>query len=274
MGTLYRHFPTKEELVDAVLEDTFAELVAAAGEAAAAEDAWSGFAGFLERVFALHAANRGLKDVLAARGQGSGRAEAMRAQIRPLLRRLIERAQRAGHAPRRTSRPRTAAPLLVGRARDRRDRAGRARRLAPLSRAAARRAPRRGCDAASRPAAHPGAASARRAEEERMNTVARRRAAGRPGAVDGLRGADARHVPGRARPDDRLDRAADDRRRPRRPQPPLLGRHLVPARLDRLDADLRQARRHARAQARLPRRDPDLPRRLDARRALARRWAS
>ena len=96
MGTLYRHFPTKEELVDAVLEDTFAELVAAAGEAAATEDPWSGFAGFLERVFALHAANRGLKDVLAARGQGSGRAEAMRAQIKPLLRTTIERAQRQG----------------------------------------------------------------------------------------------------------------------------------------------------------------------------------
>ena len=84
-------------------------------------------------------------------------------------------------------------------------------------------------------------------------------------AQDGLHRAHARHVPRRARPDDRLHRAADDRRRPRRPRPPLLGRHGVPARLDRLDAALRQARRHVRAQARLPRRDPDLPRRLDAR---------
>ena len=56
MGTLYRHFATKEELIDAVLEDAFDEFVAAAGEAAAAEDAWAGFAGFLERVFSLHAA--------------------------------------------------------------------------------------------------------------------------------------------------------------------------------------------------------------------------
>ena len=59
-------------------------------------DPWDGFAGFLERVFSLHAANRGLKDVLAARGQGSGRAEAMRAQIKPLLRTAIERAQQQG----------------------------------------------------------------------------------------------------------------------------------------------------------------------------------
>ena len=95
MGTLYRHFPTKEELVDAVLEDAFAEIVAAAEQAAAEDDAWAGFIGFLERVFEQHAANRGLKDALATRGHGL-RREAMRARIRPLVRRMIERAQEQG----------------------------------------------------------------------------------------------------------------------------------------------------------------------------------
>ena len=96
MGTLYRHFPTKEELLDAVLEDSFAELVQAAEDSAAADDAWAGFTAFLERALAAHAANRGLKDVLAARGHGTQRAEAMRARIRPLLRRMIQRAQEQG----------------------------------------------------------------------------------------------------------------------------------------------------------------------------------
>jgi len=96
MGTLYRHFPTKEELIDAVLEDAFAELVEAAEQAAAEDDAWAGFTGFLERALAAHAANRGLKDVLAARGQGAPRVEAMRTRMRPLLRRLIQRAQEQG----------------------------------------------------------------------------------------------------------------------------------------------------------------------------------
>ncbi len=77
-----------------------------------------------------------------------------------------------------------------------------------------------------------------------------RRRTPRARARDRVRRAHARHVPGGARPDDRLDRPADDRRRPRRPQPPLVGRHVVPARVDRLDADLRQARRHVRPQAR------------------------
>ncbi len=96
MGTLYRHFSTKEELIDAVLEDAFAELVDLAEQAAAEEDAWAGLAGFLEQALALHAVNRGLKDVLATRERGRRRAEAMRARIQPPLRRLIQRAQEQG----------------------------------------------------------------------------------------------------------------------------------------------------------------------------------
>jgi len=96
MGTLYRHFETKEELIDAVLEDAFAELVRVAEQAVAEEDAWRGFTSFLEQALGLHAANCGLKDVLATRDHGGTRAQAMRARLQPLLRRLIERAQAHG----------------------------------------------------------------------------------------------------------------------------------------------------------------------------------
>jgi AcrR family transcriptional regulator len=95
MGTLYRHFPTKEELVDAVLEDAFAELVELAEQAAAAEDAWAGLTGFMEQALASHAANRGLKDVLATQEHGA-RRRAMRERIQPLLHKVIERAQAQG----------------------------------------------------------------------------------------------------------------------------------------------------------------------------------
>jgi AcrR family transcriptional regulator len=95
MGTLYRHFPTKEELVDAVLEDAFAELVELAEQAAAAEDAWAGLTGFMEQALASHAANRGLKDVLATQEHGA-RRRAMRERIQPLLRKVVERAQAQG----------------------------------------------------------------------------------------------------------------------------------------------------------------------------------
>jgi AcrR family transcriptional regulator len=95
MGTLYRHFATKDELIDAVLEDAFAGLVDAAERAGAAEDAWEGFCGFLEQALSLHAANRGLKDALSHREHGA-RRDRMRTRIRPLVRRLIERAQEQG----------------------------------------------------------------------------------------------------------------------------------------------------------------------------------
>jgi AcrR family transcriptional regulator len=96
MGTLYRHFPTKEELIDAVLEDAFDEIIRLAQEAAAADDAWEGLAGFFERLLELHAQNRGVKDIVALRGHGSKRAEAMRARLRPLLAQIVERAHQQG----------------------------------------------------------------------------------------------------------------------------------------------------------------------------------
>jgi AcrR family transcriptional regulator len=96
MGTLYRHFATKEDLADAVLEDAFREFIGAAEQALGEDDAWIGFTTFLERVFALNAENRGLRDMIATREHGQAHAEAMRRRIRPLVRRLIERAQEQG----------------------------------------------------------------------------------------------------------------------------------------------------------------------------------
>jgi len=96
MGTLYRHFPTKDELIDAVLEDAFDEIIRFAREAADNADAWAGLTGFFERLLQLHAQNRGVKDIVALRGHGSHRAEAMRARLRPLLAQIVERAHEQG----------------------------------------------------------------------------------------------------------------------------------------------------------------------------------
>lgn len=96
MGTLYRHFATKEELIDAVLEESFEELIQLAEDAVSAADAWSGFTTFLEEALARHAVNRGLKDVIAGTEHGRERAQAMRARLRPLLRRMISEAQAQG----------------------------------------------------------------------------------------------------------------------------------------------------------------------------------
>lgn len=96
MGTLYRHFPTKDDLIDAVLEDAFAGIVRLAEEAAVADDAWAGFTGFLQGALDLHSQNRGVKDMLAIRQHGSRHAAAMRRRMRPLFRQMIERAHEQG----------------------------------------------------------------------------------------------------------------------------------------------------------------------------------
>jgi AcrR family transcriptional regulator len=96
MGTLYRRFPSKEDLIDAVLADAFEQYAEAAEQAVAAEDAWDGFCGFLECALALHAENRGLKDLTATREHGRARTTAIRVRVRPALNRLIERAQEQG----------------------------------------------------------------------------------------------------------------------------------------------------------------------------------
>ena len=96
VGTLYRHFPERADLVDAVLAESFEELVALAESALAEADAWHGFARFLEEALVLHGRNRGLKDVVETRAHGRAQAQAMRRKLRPLVARLVARAQEDG----------------------------------------------------------------------------------------------------------------------------------------------------------------------------------
>jgi AcrR family transcriptional regulator len=95
MGTLYRRFPTKHDLVEAVIEESLDAFVVAAEEGLAEADPWTGFSGFVERVLELHVENRALREVLAGTEHGHAR-DAVRRRVRPLVRRLIERAHADG----------------------------------------------------------------------------------------------------------------------------------------------------------------------------------
>jgi AcrR family transcriptional regulator len=91
VGTIYRNFPTKDDLLDAVLEDAIDRLVAILHEALALDDAWAGFRLYLEHALDLHARNRGLKQLFAARGTAHARR-----RMGPLAVQLISRAQQQG----------------------------------------------------------------------------------------------------------------------------------------------------------------------------------
>src|SRR5215207_8155029 len=63
VGTVYRRFPDKESLVDALFEHRMEEFVALAEECLRAEDPWEGLTCFLEQATEQHACDRGFKEV-------------------------------------------------------------------------------------------------------------------------------------------------------------------------------------------------------------------
>jgi len=107
VGTVYRRFPDKELLIDALFEQRIADLVALAEEACEATGAWDGLVRFFEGSLALQAADRGLKEVVLSSIHGQSRVARARARIAPIVEVLLERAQAEGDV-----RPDVAAPDL------------------------------------------------------------------------------------------------------------------------------------------------------------------
>lgn len=90
IGTLYRHFPSREALAEEIFAEHIEEVVAAAEAAAAAEDAWDGLVSFLERVLDLQARNLPLRGLFLRQGGHPGIAERRRL-IFPLLEQVVAR---------------------------------------------------------------------------------------------------------------------------------------------------------------------------------------
>ena len=59
MGTVYRHFQTKDHLIAALVADRFERMGAMAREGLAAPDAWEGLADFVRSAARLQAEDRG-----------------------------------------------------------------------------------------------------------------------------------------------------------------------------------------------------------------------
>src|SRR6202453_3086165 len=96
IATLYRRFPTREKLVAAALMDKVAEYADAARRALADPDPWAGFAGFVERICALQAGDRGLSDLLSMTLSADEQVEQLRRTANELLCTVIDRAKAAG----------------------------------------------------------------------------------------------------------------------------------------------------------------------------------
>lgn len=96
IATLYRRFPTRDDLIAACFERRVWEYARAAEEALEAPDGWSGLCAYVERICAMQAADRGLKDVLTRTFPNARTMEAHRTHGYELSVRLIERAKAEG----------------------------------------------------------------------------------------------------------------------------------------------------------------------------------
>ncbi|MEU2621979.1 helix-turn-helix domain-containing protein [Streptomyces sp. NPDC007157] len=67
IGTVYRHFPSRLDLVEELFTAKFTDLLAAAEEAAAMDDAWEGFCHYLEKLCELQACDHAFNDLISAR---------------------------------------------------------------------------------------------------------------------------------------------------------------------------------------------------------------
>ena len=96
IGTLYNHFPNRGALLDAVLPDWAGEVERLAAAAVADPDPWSGFAGFMEALFALQARNRSMNDAIARTPAGPVDVGAECGRAGGVLESVVSRAREAG----------------------------------------------------------------------------------------------------------------------------------------------------------------------------------
>jgi AcrR family transcriptional regulator len=95
VGTVYRHFPTKEDLIAALAAERFERLAEKAREGIDADDAWQGFCDFIRFAAEIQADDRGLCEVMGSRPEVMNES-ALAVGLDELCDKLVKRAQRSG----------------------------------------------------------------------------------------------------------------------------------------------------------------------------------
>ncbi|KUI44125.1 transcriptional regulator [Mycobacterium sp. IS-1590] len=96
VGTVYRRFATKDELLEAIFVDGLDEMTALAEAALRHDDPWDGFVWFVEQLCAMTATDRGLREIAFSKAYGGERVVAAQERLHPVAVRVVERAQNDG----------------------------------------------------------------------------------------------------------------------------------------------------------------------------------
>ncbi|MFF7388640.1 TetR/AcrR family transcriptional regulator [Streptomyces scabiei] len=95
-ATLYRHFPSRAALIDAVFHDQLAGTMAVGDRVRDAPDAWTGLTEYLGAVFDTLAADRGTNDLMTTRVPGVDTLEDVHEHNRQTIESLLRRGREEG----------------------------------------------------------------------------------------------------------------------------------------------------------------------------------
>jgi AcrR family transcriptional regulator len=96
VGTLYRHFMTKEDLLDEVLQTGFQRLAEFIQNLLREPDAWSGVERLIRHLAERQVSDQAFKDLLAAQPSLRATAIALKRDLAPSIENIVSRAQASG----------------------------------------------------------------------------------------------------------------------------------------------------------------------------------
>ena len=96
-GTVYRRFPDKQLLIDALFENHFDLMRAIAEEALEVENSWDALVQYLTRGLEMMASNRGLAQLILGTAHGREGMISGRERLIPIVIKLVERAKADGY---------------------------------------------------------------------------------------------------------------------------------------------------------------------------------
>ena len=147
VGTVYRRFADKDQLIDALFDQRLDQITEIAEQAIADPDPFHGLEGFLTVVLEQQALDRGLRELAFAGHLGREHVARARAQVVPLIEQLVAQAQAAGQLRADLDALGRHDPAEDALQRDGPDGVGRSRAVAALPGDRARRAAARARDA-------------------------------------------------------------------------------------------------------------------------------
>jgi AcrR family transcriptional regulator len=96
VGTAYRRFANKEEVIDALFEQRLAAVADVAQEALDDPDAWNGLVAFISRAMHMQFGDLGLNQIMNDRSLGDARVSEVRDRIAPVITQLVDKAKHQG----------------------------------------------------------------------------------------------------------------------------------------------------------------------------------